>query len=125
MLYLPLEGTLLKQVFPESKKGVKKLVSVSVTSTPLTGTREKAVETVKAIRTAEVVEIAEVGKDGEESKGEYPNLARVPCIRYLITFWKKSLSMSALFDSDSEVNAIHLTFTQELGLHIRPTDVGV
>ena len=30
----------------------------------------------------------------------------------------------ALFDSGSKVNTIYLTFVQELGLSIRPTDVG-
>ena len=34
-------------------------------------TRREAIETT---------EIAEEGKEGEESKGEYPNLAQVPCI---------------------------------------------
>ena len=33
--------------------------------------------------------------------------------------------MLALFNSSSEVNAIYLTFAQELGLPIRPTDVRV
>ena len=32
--------------------------------------------------------------------------------------------MLALFDSRSEVNAIHLTLTQKLGLLVRPMDVG-
>ena len=49
------------------------------------------------------------------------NLARVPCIRYLINFGKKSVL--ALLDSGSEVNAIHPAFAKELGLPIRPTDV--
>ena len=88
---------------------VKKLVSVSATSTPVTETREEATE---------------VDKGGAESEGEYPSLARVPCIRYPITFRKKSVSMSALLDSGSEVNAIHPTLVQKLGLSIRPTDVG-
>ena len=118
MLHLSLEGTLLKQVSPEFKfkKGVKKLVSVSATSTPVTETREEA------FGTAKVIETAEAGKDGEESKGEYQNLARVPCIRYPINFGKQS--MSALFDSGSEVNAVYPAFAMELGLPIRPTDVG-
>ena len=30
----------------------------------------------------------------------------------------------AFFDSSSEINAIHLIFTQKLRLPIRPTDVG-
>ena len=32
--------------------------------------------------------------------------------------------MSALFDSGSEVNAIHPTLIRKLGLPVRPTDVG-
>ena len=92
---------------------VKKLVSVSATSTPVTGTRERAVETVR------------VDKNDKKSKSEYPNLAQIPCIRYFITFWKKSVSMSALVDSSSEVNAIHPTLARELGLPIGQMDVGV
>ena len=91
---------------------IKKLVSVSATSTPVTETREEEVGT------------AEAGKDGEENEGEYRNLTRVPCIRYPVTFRKKSVSMSALLDSGSEVNAIHPTLARKLGLPIRPTDVG-
>ena len=82
----------------ESKGGVKKLVMVLATSTPMTVAREEEVD---------------------ENLGA--NLARVPCIRYPINFGKKSVS--ALFDSGSEVNAIHSAFAKELGLLIRPTDV--
>ena len=32
--------------------------------------------------------------------------------------------MQALIDSGSEVNTIHLSFTKQLGLSIRPTDIG-
>ena len=32
--------------------------------------------------------------------------------------------MSVLFDSVSKLNAVHPVFTKELGLSIRPTDVG-
>ena len=92
-----------------------KLVSVSATSTPVIETREEVV--------AEAVESTEVGKDGVESKGEYPNLVRVPCIRYPINFRKKSVSMSALFDSGSEVNAIHSALAWKLRLPVRLTDV--
>ena len=35
------------------------------------------------------------------------------------------MSVLALFDSRSEVNAIYPTFAKALGLPIRPTDVGV
>ena len=92
-------------------------MSVSATSTPVTGTRAETIETAEAIGTAEVSE------DGEESEGECPNLARVPCIRYPITFRKTSVPMSALLDSGSEVNAIHPTLVRKLGLPVRPTDV--
>ena len=86
----------------EEEIEVKKLVSVSATSTPVTETRKEAVETAKAVKTAEV------SKDGKESKGEYRNLAQVLCIWYPIIIWKKSVS--AFLDSGSEVNAIHPTF---------------
>ena len=83
----------------KSERGVKKLVTVLATSTPVTVAREEGVG---------------------ENLGA--NLARVPCICYPINFGKKSVS--ALFDSGSEVNAVHLAFVKELGLLIRPTDVG-
>ena len=95
--------------------GAKKLVSSTVTSTPMTETRREAVETA---------EIAGKGRDGKESKNEYSNLARVPCIRYPITIQKKFVPVSALLDSGSEVNTIHPTYTQELGLSMKTTDVG-
>ena len=56
VLQLSPKKVLLQQVFSESEGGVKKLVSVLVTSTPVTGTREKTVETIEA------VEIAWAGK---------------------------------------------------------------
>ena len=61
----------------------------------------------------------------EEEVGENlgANLARVPYIRYPINFRKKSVL--ALLDSSSEVNTVHPAFAKELGLPIRPTDVGV
>ena len=101
----------------------KKLVSVLATSTPVIETREETV--AEAVETVEAVESTEVSKNGAKSKSEYPNLAQVPCIRYSITFWKKSVSMSALFNLGNEVNAIHPALAQKLGLPIRLTDVGV
>ena len=81
----------------------------------MTGTREKAFKTNE-----------DIDKDGEESKNEYPeNLVWVLCMRYSITFWKKFMPVSAFFDFHSEVNAIHPTFAQELGLPIRPINVEV
>ena len=100
-------------MFPEAKK----LVSVSVTSMPVTGTRAEiveateAVETIKAVEATEVVGTAEIGEDGNESKDKCPNLARVLCIRYPITFRKNFVPVLALIDLGSEVNAIHPTFT--------------
>ena len=91
---------------------------VLATSTPVTETREETVQTAEAVETTEIV------KDGDESKNEYPNLARVPCIRYFMTFRKKCVPISTLFDSGSEVNAIYSTFSWELGLPIRTIDVG-
>ena len=99
----------------ESEGAVKKLVSVSTTSTPVTETREEAVETAKAVETAEA------GKDGKESESEYQNLAQIPCIRYLINFEKQSVS--ALLDLGNKVNAVHSAFAKELSFLIRPTDV--
>ena len=95
--------------------GAKKLVLVLATSTPVTETRGEAVETAET--TGE-------GKDGKESKEEYPNLAQVPYIRYSIIFRMNSVPVSTLLDSGSEVNAIHPTFAREIGLPIRTTDVG-
>ena len=72
MLYLLSERILLKQVSleSESKEGVKKRVSVSVTSTLVTETRKKAVEAAESVGIAEAVNTAEVGKNGKENKGE-------------------------------------------------------
>ena len=102
----------------------KKLVSVLATSTSVTETKEETIETAETVETAKADEIVGTGKDGRKSKGEYPeNLAQIPCIRYPINFRKQSVS--ALFNSGSEVNAIHPAFAKELSLLIRPTDVGV
>ena len=115
MLQLSAKVTLRHQVSPE----VKKLVLVLATSTPVTVTREETIET------AEAVETAEVGKDGGESEGEYPNLTRISCIWYPITFQKEFMPVLALLDLGSEVNAIYPTFARELGLPIRTIDIGV
>ena len=102
----------------KSQKRVKKLVSVSTTSTAVTGTRGEAVETT------EVVESTEADKNREVSKGKYPeNLAQVLCIRYPINFRKKPVM--ALLALGSKVNSFYPVFAKELGLFIRPTDIGV
>ena len=62
----------------------------------------------------------------EEALKQEEALKRVPCIHYLVQF-KKDMSkaqVQALIDSGIEVNAIHPTFAKQLGLPIRPTDVG-
>lgn len=76
-------------------------------STLLTATREKAVETTEI---TEVAVSTRANEDNKESKdSEYQkNLARVPYIQYLITFWRESVL--ALFNPSSEVNIIYLTF---------------
>ena len=52
-------------------------------------------------------------------------LKRVPCIHYPVQFKDTDRApMQALIDSGSEVNAIHPSFVKQLGLSIRPTDVG-
>ena len=81
----------------------------------------------EAVEIAEVVETTGVEEDGKKNKGnKYSgNYVKVPYIWYLIIFRKKSVLVLALFDSNSEINAIHPTFAQELGLSIRLIDVGV
>ena len=74
-------------------------MTVSATSTPVTVAREEKVD-----------------------KNLGANLAQVLCIRYPINFGKKSVL--AFLDSGSEVNDVHPAFAKELGLPIRPTDVG-
>ena len=53
-------------------------------------------------------------------------LERVLYIHYPVRFKKDAdkTPVQALINSKSEVNAIHLSFAKQLGLHIRPTDVG-
>ena len=60
------------------------------------------------------------------SKEDDVVLERVLCIHYPVQFRKDAnkTQVQALFDSESEVNAIHPTFVKELGLFIRPTDFG-
>ena len=62
----------------------------------------------------------------EEALEQEEDLERVPCIHYSVQFKKDTskAQIQALIDSGSEVNAIHLTFVKQLGLPIKPTDVG-
>ena len=102
----------------------KRLVSVLVTSTPVTETRKERVETTKAVETVKTVETARTDKDRRKNEGEYlKNLARVPYIHYPINYQKKFVLV--LFDSSNEVNAVHQSFAKEQSLPIRPTNVEV
>ena len=52
-------------------------------------------------------------------------LEHVSCMQDLVQFKGMSKAQGqALIDSESEVNAIHPTFAKQLGLPIRPTNVG-
>ena len=58
-------------------------------------------------------------------------LERVTCIQYPIVFLSDVTQngsaydlVSALFDSGSEVNAIHLAFVERLGLVVQSTNLG-
>lgn len=61
----------------------------------------------------------------EDGENPWSNLAQVLYIRYPVTIGNKSVPMSVLFHLGSKVNAIYTTFAKELGVSIRPTDVGV
>ena len=58
----------------------------------------------------------------EITKEEDVPLQKVTCVHYLIRFKKKEVQ--ALIDSGSEVNAMSLAYTSNLGLKVRHTDVG-
>ena len=63
-----------------------------------------------------------IAQEEKVSKNLESNLARVLYIRYPINFGEKSVL--ALLNSGSEVNAVYPAFAKELGLPIRPTDIG-
>ena len=75
----------------------------------------------EARKEAEFFETARDGKDDKDTKDG--NLAQVLCIRYPITFRKNFLPLSALLDSSSEINVIHLSFEKEIDLSIIYTTV--
>ena len=62
----------------------------------------------------------------ETSKKDNVVLERVFCIHYLVQFKKDAneTRVQALINLESEVNAIYITFVKELGLLIRPIDIG-
>ena len=76
-------------------------MAISATSIPVSVARKEAVEDNKHLRY---------------------NLAQDLYICYSINFMHKSVLV--LFESNSEVNAVHLTFTKEPDLSIRLTDIG-
>ena len=109
------------------EKKLKKVVWVLAFSTQMTRTREKVFRIANTDKTAKAIETARAGKDGKKSEsGENPrsNLEQVLYIRYSVTFWKKSVPVSALFDSGNEVDALYPTSAQELELFISPMEVG-
>lgn len=82
----------------------------------MTAARKEASRNVKTGKT---------GENGKNSKNKDlgTNLVQISYIQYPITFQKQSVSI--LFDSENEVNAIYLTFAKKLGLSIRLTDIRV
>lgn len=106
------------------EKWCKKLVSVLPISTLVTRTKEEVIETAE---TAEAVEATGASKNSKKIEGgeHLGNFAWVSYIWYPIIFRKKTILILMFFDSGIEVNTIHPTFAQELGLIIRPTDVRV
>ena len=76
----------------------KKLVSVSATFASVTGASKEAQEVII--------------------------LDRVPYIYYPVQFWKDKVTIWALIDSGSEINAMTLVYVKQLGLWTRKTDVG-
>lgn len=67
---------------------------ILVTFIPVTVIKEEAIETIDTTR---------ADKNGKDTKNDkYLGIfARVPWICYSITFWKKSVPISALFDFSS------------------------
>ena len=51
-------------------------------------------------------------------------LEQVPCIHYLLHFWKNTVGVRALVDLGSEVNAMTPTYIAKLGLKVRKTNIG-
>ena len=51
-------------------------------------------------------------------------LEHVSYIHYPVQFRRDMAWVQALIDSRSEVNTIHLTFAKQLGLFVRPINVG-
>ena len=61
----------------------------------------------------------------EASKEDEMVLKRVPCIYYLLRFWKNTAKVKALINSGSEVNVIIPTYAAKLGLKVRRTNVWI
>lgn len=90
-----------------------------VTLTSITIAREKAVQNTENAKKAKNNKNGKNIENTRNSKnGEYLkiNLVQVLYIEYLIIFQEKSVLV--LLDLESEINAIHLTFTKELGFSI-------
>lgn len=82
-----------------------------MTSTLVTATREKVIETAEIADITKIVKTTKTSKiDEDDERSEYLkiNFAQVLYIQYLITFWKKSVL--TLLDLSNEVNTIYPTF---------------
>lgn len=90
-----------------------------MTSTLVTISRKKVVETTEIAGT---IDAARAGKNDEDGEYSKINLAQILCIQHSITFQRKSVL--AFLDSSSKVNTIHPTFVKKLELLIRTIDVG-
>ena len=104
-------GITLTNVLKTQNKS-QKLISVLVTSMPVTTTRAK------------VVEIPGANEDNKDNK-YLGNITQVLCIQYPITFWQNFVAVIALLDSSSKVNIIYPTVLHKLKLSIRPVDIKV
>ena len=60
----------------------------------------------------------------ESNKEDMVVLERVPCIHYLLYFWKDSTKVKAWINSGNKVKALTLAYTSNLGLWAHYTDIG-
>ena len=58
-----------------------------------------------------------------EASIEDTSLARIFCIHYPVQFRKDSSQVQALFNSESEVNAMNPAYASKLGFRVHRTDI--
>lgn len=56
-------------------------------------------------------------------KNDEVTLARVPCIYYLLCFWKDRNKVQALLDLGNKLNAMKLAYALKLGLKVCHTNI--